>query len=95
LQEAGTGSNAEPKWFQRFRPDGRPEPHVARRDNGEVAVIDDGWFALFKDGRWRNDASLYHEQLAEFTPVQDRDEIYRLFNEARAAFGLAPEEPSP
>jgi len=50
---------------------------------------------LFKDGRWRKNASPYHEQLAEFTPVQDRDEIYRLFNEARAAFGLAPEESLP
>jgi len=50
---------------------------------------------LFKDGRWRKDASLYHERLAEFTPVQDRNEIYRLCNEARAAFGLTPEEPSP
>ena len=91
------GSNPKLKWFQRFQPDGRPEPPVARGDNGdgEVAVVDDGWFALFKDGRWRNDALLYHEQLAEFMPVQDRDEIYRLFNEARAAFGLAPEEPSP
>ena len=88
-------SNADLKWFERVRPDGRPEPHVSRGDNGEIAVMDDGWFVLFKNGRWRTDAPLYHEQLAEFTPVQDRDEVYRLFNEARAAFGLSREEPSP
>ena len=63
-------SNADLKWFERVRPDGRPEPHVSRGDNGEIAVMDDGWFVLFKNGRWRTDAPLYHEQLAEFTPVQ-------------------------
>jgi hypothetical protein len=80
-------------WFRRFRSDGRPEPHVARGDNGEIAVIDDGWVALFKDGLWHDKISLFHEQLAEFTPVQDRDEVYRLLNEARAALGLEREDP--
>jgi hypothetical protein len=88
--------SADPKlrWFERFRADGRPEPHVTRGDNGEIAVIDDGWIAFYKDGRWHDKISLFHEQLAEYTPVQDRDEIYRIFNEARVALGLAPEDPS-
>jgi hypothetical protein len=81
------------RWFERFRADGRPEPHVTRGDNGEIAVIDTGWVALFKDGRWSDTMSLFHEQLAEFAPVEDRDEIYRLYNEARAALGLSREEP--
>jgi hypothetical protein len=36
----------------------------------------------------------FHEQMAEFTPVSSRDEVYRLFNEARAALGLWGEDPS-
>jgi len=84
----------KPRWFERFRPDGRSEPHVARSDTGEIAVLDDGWFAYFKDGKWHDKISLFHEQLAEFTPVEDRDEVYRLFNEARAAFGLEREDPA-
>ncbi len=95
-------SNAKLHWFERFRPDGRPEPHVTRGDNGEIAVFDSGWMAFFKNGQWHDfqnrqrhhNISLYHEQLAEFRPVQDRDEIYRIFNEARVALGLAPEDPS-
>ena len=39
-------------WFRRTRPDGRIEPHVATRDNGEIMVIDsDGWAASFKHGK--------------------------------------------
>lgn len=67
---------------------------MTRGDNGEIAVIDDGWIAFYKDGMWHDKFSLFHEQLAEYTPVQDRDEVYRLFNEARVALGLAPEDPS-
>ncbi len=82
------------RWFERVRPDGRPEPHVTRGDNGEIAVFDGGWVACFKNGQWHDKIPLFHEQLAEFTPVQDRDEVYRLFNEARVALGFEPEEPS-
>jgi hypothetical protein len=87
--------SSDPKlhWFERFRPDGRPEPHVTRGDAGEIAVFDGGWVAYFKDGQWRDKITLLHEQLAEFTPVKDRDEVYRLFNEARAALGLEREDP--
>jgi hypothetical protein len=81
------------RWFERVRPDGRPEPSVTRGDNGEIAVFDSGWVAFFKNGQWHDKITLFHEQLAEFTPVQGRDEVYRLFNEARVALGLKPEEP--
>jgi hypothetical protein len=77
--------NKDLPWFRRLRPDGSMEPHVSRGDNGEIVVMDNGWFAYFKDGAWHDDLPLYHEQLAEFTPVQDRDEVYRLYDEARAA----------
>jgi hypothetical protein len=81
------------RWFERLRPDGRPEPSVTRGDNGEIAVFHSGWVAFFKNGQWHDEITLFHEQLAEFTPVQERDEVYRLFNEARVALGLEPEEP--
>ncbi|HEY7845118.1 MAG TPA: hypothetical protein VID30_15755 [Bradyrhizobium sp.] len=60
---------------------------MSRGDNGEIVVMDASWVAYFKDGVWNDNIPLYHEQLAEFTPVQDRDEVYRLYEEARAALG--------
>jgi len=91
-------SDAKPDdvpWFRRFRADGRMEPHVARGDNGEIVVIDDtgngGWAASFKDGAWRQGILFAHLQMADFTPVQKRAEVYRLFNEARVALGLEAE----
>jgi hypothetical protein len=82
-------------WFQRFRADGRMEPHVACGDNGEIVVIDDtgdgGWAASFKNGVWHAGLLFQHLQMAEFTPVQKRDEVYRLFNQARVALGLEEE----
>ena len=75
-------------WFRRFRPDGRMEPHATRGDNGEILILDDGWAASFKDGRWHEKILFLHEQIAEFSPVQDRDEIYRLVAEARKALGV-------
>jgi hypothetical protein len=76
-------------WFRRFRPDGRMEPHVSIGDGGRMLVLDDdGWAASFKDGLWHDGILFSHEQLADFTPVQDQDEIYRLFGEARAALGV-------
>ena len=77
--------NKDLPWFRRFRPDGSMEPSVSRGDNGEIVVMDASWVAYFKDGVWNDNIPLYHEQLAEFTPVQDRDEVYRLYEEARAA----------
>jgi len=65
-------------WFERYRPDGRLEPYVTRGDNGEIVIIDDGWVACFKDGHWHDKVLFFHEQMAEFTPVQNRDEVYRL-----------------
>ena len=75
-------------WFRRFRSDGRFEPHAAVGDNGEIMIIDsDGWAASFKDGKWSDGILFLHEQIAEFSPVQKRDEIYRLLGQARAALG--------
>jgi len=71
-------------WFRRFGPDGKPEPAVARGDNGEISIIDaDGWAASFKNGKWYSGILWQHLQLAEFSP--ERDEVYRLYNKARAA----------
>ena len=69
------------------------EPHVACGDNGEIVVIDDdGWAASFKNGIWHEGLLFSHLTMAEFTPVQKCDEVYRLFNEARVALGLEPEK---
>ena len=79
---------AELPWFRRFLPDGKIEPHVAIGDNGEMMIIDgDGWAASFKDGTWSDGIVFGHEQIAEFSPVQKRDDIYRLLDQARAALG--------
>ena len=86
-------SDPKLRWFERCRPDGRPEPHVTRGDGGEIAVFDVGWVAYYKDGQWHDKITLFHEQLAEFTPIEDRAEVYRLFNEARVALGLEREDP--
>ena len=79
-------------WFRRFRSDGRMEPHVTRGDEGEILIIDgDGWAASLKNGEWHDGILFAHEQVAEFTPVQDRNEIYRLFAQARTALGAKGE----
>jgi len=80
-------------WYERRRPDGRMEPLVTRGDNGEIVVMDNGWVACFKDGQWHDKVLFFHDQIAEFTPASSRDEVYRLFNEARAALGLQREDP--
>jgi len=80
-------------WWQRFTPDGRREPHATRGDNGEIVIIDgDGWAASFKNGVWHVGILFFHEQMAEFTPVESRDEIYRLYNQARTALGAKGEQ---
>jgi hypothetical protein len=92
--QSNSGDNPDDvPWFRRFRADGRLEPHAARGDNGEIIVLDghDGWAASFKNGAWQEGLGYQHLQIAEFTPVQERGEIYRLFNEARIALGLEPE----
>jgi len=81
-------------WYERRRPDGRMEPLVTRGDNGEIVILDNGWVACCKDGQWHNKVLFSFDQMAEFTPVPRRDEIYRLLNEARAALGLQREDPS-
>jgi hypothetical protein len=79
-------------WFRRFRPDGRMEPLVARGEKGEIVVIDDGgWAASFKDARWHDGLLFSHERMAEFSPVQQQAEVYRVFGEARAALGMTGE----
>jgi hypothetical protein len=80
-------------WYERRRLDGRMEPHVTRGDNGEIVVLDNGWVACFKDGQWHDKILFFFDQMAEFTPVSNRDEVYRVFNEARAALGLRGEDP--
>jgi len=81
---------AELPWFRRFLPDGKIEPHVAIGDNGEMMIIDgDGWAASFKDGKWNDGILFSHEKIAEFSPVQSSDEIYRLYEQARSALGTA------
>jgi hypothetical protein len=94
MQSKGDNDPKDVPWFRRFRADGRMEPHVARGDNGEIVVIDDsGWAASFQNSAWHDGILFQHLQMAEFTPVQERDEVYRVFNEARIALGLE-EEPS-
>ena len=79
-------------WFRRLRPDGRMEPHVARGDRGEMIIIDsDGWAASFKDGKWTEGLLFHHEQMAEFSPVENQQAIYRALDEARAALGAKGE----
>jgi hypothetical protein len=72
-------------WFRRFRADGRMEPHATRGDNGEILILDDGWAASFRDGGWHDGIAFSHDQIAEFSPVRDQREIYRLVEEARTA----------
>jgi hypothetical protein len=72
-------------WFRRFRADGRMEPLVARGDNGEILILDEGWAASLKNGVWQEGIAFSHDQIAEFSPVQKREEIYRLLEEAKAA----------
>ena len=79
-------------WFRRFRPDGRMEPHATRGENGEILILDSGWAASFKNGAWGGGISFSHEQIAEFSPVQNRDEIYRLLDQARTALGTNGEQ---
>jgi hypothetical protein len=94
MQSQGDKDPKDVPWFRRFRADGRMEPHVARGDKGEIVIIDDdGWAASFQNDVWQEGILFQHLLMAEFTPVQERDEVYRLFNEARMAFGLK-EEPS-
>jgi hypothetical protein len=84
--------SADLPWFRRLRPDGRMEPHATIGDNGEIVIIDsDGWAASLKDGKWKDGILFVHEKMAEFSPVQDRDEIYRLLDRARTALGAKGE----
>jgi len=89
-----SNDDASLPWFRRFRSDGRMEPVVGRGDDGEIAVLDKDWVASFKNGKWHETMLFSHLEFAEFSPVQDRGEVYRLYNESRAAFGLPGEDPT-
>jgi hypothetical protein len=89
--EDNKGSEDLP-WFRRCRPDGRPEPHATRGDNGEILILDGAWAASFKNGTWHDGILFFHDQIAEFSPVKNRDEIYRLFDQARTALGTKGEQ---
>jgi hypothetical protein len=80
-------SGSEKRWFDRTRPDGSPEPHVTVAEDGSILILDNGWAASYKDGMWSNKIMFEHDQLAEFTPVEDQQEIYRLLAIARDALG--------
>jgi hypothetical protein len=58
-------------------------PHAAVSDDGEYVLLDSGWAASFKDGRWQSGIQFFHEQIAEFSPVKDQDEVERLLQQAR------------
>jgi hypothetical protein len=68
------------------------EPHATRGDGGKILILDEGWAASFKDGRWHDGILFSHLEVAEFNPVQDRDEIYRLLDDARTALGATSEK---
>lgn len=88
MQDQDDPADAIP-WFRRTRPDGSPEPHATRGDNGEILILDDGWAASFKNGAWHDGIRFSHEEVAEFTPVQKRQEINQLVEQARRALGTA------
>jgi hypothetical protein len=88
MQNQDDPADAVP-WFRRTRPDGSPEPHATRGDNGDILILDDRWAASLKDGRWHDGIRFSHQEVAEFTPVQKRREIYRLVGQARRALGTA------
>jgi hypothetical protein len=78
----------EQPWFQRLGPDGKAEPLVARGDKGEILVLEaGGWAASFQNNEWHNGILFSHEYLAGFSPVTAREEVYRLYNQARALLG--------
>ena len=75
-------SNSVP-WFRRVKPDGSPAACAFFGVKGEFVVLDDGWAASFRDGKWHPNLLFSHEQMAEFWPVQSKDEVERLLKEAR------------
>jgi hypothetical protein len=83
--EKTMATESEKKWFERTRPDGGMEPHVTVSDDGCILVLDSGWAASFKDGKWTNKIMFEHDELSEFTPVTDQKEIYRILSVAREA----------
>jgi hypothetical protein len=80
---------SEEPWFKRTFPDGKMEPHVALGENGTVLIMDgDGWAASFRDGKWSEGILFSHDQIADFAPVQSRQEIFQYLIRAREAFNL-------
>ena len=68
-------------------------PHTARGDYGEILILDaDGWAPPSKNGEWHHGILFFHDQIAEFSPVENRDEIYRLYAEPRATLRIELEQ---
>jgi hypothetical protein len=80
---------SEEPWFKRTLPDGKMEPHVALGENGAVLIMDgDGWAASFRDGKWSEGILFSHDQIADFAPVQSRQDIFQYLIRAREALNL-------
>lgn len=84
-RQAAQSAESGKEWFERKRADGSMEPHVTVSDDGCILILDNGWAASFKDGNWTNKIVFSHDQLAEFTPVADQKEIYRILSLAQSA----------
>jgi hypothetical protein len=69
-------------WFRRVKPDGSPAAMACIGNNGEILLLDNDWAASFKDGKWRPGILFFHEQIAEFSPVKNEDEVERLLRDA-------------
>ena len=54
-----------------------PKPAITRPRTGQR-----------KDGKWHPSMLFSHLEFAEFSPVKERDEVYRLCREAREALGF-------
>ena len=80
---------SEEPWFKRTLPDRKMEPHVALEENGNALIMGgDGWAASFRDGKWSEGILFSHDQIADFTPVQSRRDIFQYLIRAREALGL-------
>ena len=77
-------------WFRRTKPDGSPAAHATISDKGEILILDGAWAASFKHGRWHLGIHFSHEQVAEFSPVHDQEEVEQLVVQARNALDREP-----
>lgn len=77
----------EVPWFRRTKPNGDPEPSIARGEDGSVVILDNGVAYSFKNGKWTEGLQFSHEQMAEFSPVRSQADVYRLLGEAEKSLG--------